>query len=209
MTVLTMVLAGCGGGDEAAPAVVSTTSTTSAPLVSTATTTVAESTTPVASTTTGPETSTTIAEAGVPVLTFSDPPTESELFALADAYWAAVERAGLDPGADQTHLASVLTEPLFSRALASMANFADLGQVLLPPTGGRQHRLLFIEADEALVESCYLDDGIIQERSGAIVNDAVETAVRQLEMAPFQGRWLVREQYLRVAIEGVQPCDSL
>ncbi len=207
-----MVAGGCSGDDDAPTAdtttpVVAQSSTTS-PAVS-STTTEAPTTT-IATTTIAPTTiaSTTTVATIAPALTFSDPPTEAELFALADAYWRTFNEASRIPDPEYPGLDVVIGEPLLSRTQVNLARLVESGEFADNPARPHVYELLYVEGAIAVTQECLVDDGrIVDSETGAVVDDSVVQFVFQLEMARHGSRWTVDNQYEVERVEGGS-CDE-
>ncbi len=160
------------------------------------TTTVVDSTTSSLPTTTV-VTTTTAPPAGLPVLTFSDPPTEAALFALADAYWNVFDAASLVPDPNHPGLEQYIGEPLLTRTRENLGGFFSRGEHVEPSLNPHIYHRLSAGPDMALIEDCFVDDGrIVESATGSIVNDAVIRFVVQIELRrEAVGLWKVSNQY--------------
>lgn len=171
---------------------------------------------PVRSTTTGRRPATTsstvpaTAPAGAPTSTVADP-LHQEIIDRYIGYWDA--RFAANSGTPNPHdpaLADYATGSQLDEVIAETQSNLDQGLALRrssTPHNLRRVRVVSVEGTEAVVQECYVADGIVYRRStGEVVNDDVATHNVRGELRLIDGTWRVSHTRLVQKWEGVDGC---
>lgn len=188
--VLVVAVAGCGGDDAAAD------------LERDGSTTTRRVTT---STTESPATSTM-----APNSTVADP-LHQEIIDRYIGYWDARLAANSGtPNPGDPSLAEYATGEQLEMVTEETKDNLDQGLAFRPAVAPRNYRrvnVVSVDGDLAVVQECYVADGVIYRRdSGAIVNDEVATHNVRGELRLVDGKWRVAHTRLVQRWEGVDGC---
>lgn len=200
LLVVTSLAASCGGGDDPPNASGTSTSTTrdttdhstTSPPVSTTTSTSATNVT------------STTGEASSP---------EQEVIDRYVAYWEARFAANSGtPNPDDPALREYATGAQLDAVIAETQSNLDNGLALQrrdDPASIRRVTVVSIEGDRAVVQECFVDDGLVVRRdTGEAVNDTIATHNVRGELDRVDGVWRVAEARLIQRWEGVAGCAA-
>jgi hypothetical protein len=193
-----LLLASCGGDDgpDASPGP-ETTSTTNDHSTTSGLT---------SSTTSTARDSSTTTNTGTPASS-----AEQEIIDRYIAFWDARFAANSGtPNPNDPALAEYATgEQLTSVVAETQENFNEgLAFRARPdPADFRQVTVVSVEGDQAVVQECFVDDGLVIERAtGDVVNDTIATHSVRGELARVEGEWRVSSTRLVQRWEGVNGC---
>ena len=203
-----VVLGGCGGGssDSSRP---STTTQPSETEATTAATRVESTTTVVRSTTTERPrvTTTTTPTSGSAGLSAEERLLVQRYVGYWDARFAA--NSGT-PNPKDPALAEFATGPQLAVVVAETQKNLDAGLAFKPrakPANERRVTVISIKGDQAVVQECFVDDGLVIRRdTGAAVDDKVATHNVRGELTRVNGVWRVSKAELIQRWEGVAGC---
>jgi hypothetical protein len=199
--------AGCGDDDPSEVASPSTTSTSAAASATTTTSTAAEATTSSTTSTTPTSTTPTTATGGTSGAT----PEEQEVIDRYVGYWEAraAANSGVPDPASPALVEFATGEQLDAVVAETQANL-DGGLAFRPaddPANYREVRVVSIAGDQAVVQECRVDDGVVFRRdTGEVVNAAVATHNVRGELQRVDGVWKVARAELVQRWEGVGGC---
>ncbi|MCB1283395.1 MAG: hypothetical protein R2689_05730 [Microthrixaceae bacterium] len=200
MLVVACLAASCGGDDDPPEA--------SGPSTSTTRDTVDSSTTSTSgSTTTSTSATSVTATTGEP----SSP--EQEVIDRYIAYWEARFAANSGtPNPDDPALREYATGAQLDAVIAETQSNLDNGLALQrrdDPANIRRVTVVSIEGDRAVVQECFVDDGLVVRRdTGEAVNDTIATHNVRGELDRVDGVWRVAEARLIQRWEGVAGCAA-
>jgi hypothetical protein len=188
---LALAVAACSGDDTGAGAEDGETSSTRRP-----TTTVSQ----VSSTTSPAASSSTVAD-----------PLHQEIIDRYIGYWNArfAANSGTPNPADPA-LAEYATGAQLDAVIAETQDNLDQGLAFRPaaePHNNRRVNVVSVDGDLAVVQECYVADGIVYRRAtGHVVNDDVATHNVRGELRLVDGKWRVSHTRLVQKWEGVDGC---
>lgn len=143
-----------------------------------------------------------------------DRSTEEEIIARYIAYWDARFAANSGtPNPDHPALAEHATGAQLEAVIAETR--ANLAQGLVfeersDPTEFRTVDVIEVDTDFAVVQECFVDDGLVVRRdTGEVVNDTIATHNVRSEMRRVDGSWRVSEARLIQRWEGVAGCANV
>jgi hypothetical protein len=193
-----LLLASCGGDDgpDASPGPETTSTTNDRSTTSGLT----------SSTTSTARDSSTTTNTGTPASS-----AEQEIIDRYIAFWDARFAANSGtPNPNDPALAEYATgEQLTSVVAETQENFNEgLAFRARPdPADFRQVTVVSVEGDQAVVQECFVDDGLVIERAtGDVVNDTIATHSVRGELARVEGEWRVSSTRLVQRWEGVNGC---
>lgn len=189
LVLVGLLVAACSGGDPEIAIPDST--TTTARLLAT-------------STTTGSGTPPSDPSAPIPT-------AEEEIVTRYQAFWSArFEANQAPPDPDHPGLAEYATGEQLETVIAGTRQNLEEGLALRRPEDSVRRsdvRVIGIKGDEALLQECYVDDGIVyRTASGEVVNDAVATHNVQATMLRVDRVWKLASTRLVQRWEGVAGC---
>ena len=114
------------------------------------------------------------------------------------------------PNPDDPLLAQTMVDPMLSQAVKLAGEWRGFGQAGRNPAGSVR-RITFISADvdgdQATVETCSVDDGIIYEpATGTVLNDEITTARDRATLTFVEGTWKLASREQLEKWEGVAGC---
>jgi hypothetical protein len=136
--------------------------------------------------------------------------TEQEVLGAYLAGWEAKHRSNDPPDPEFPALGETHTGPALEQVIVNRKAFLVSGRVGRFPAdsvANREAEVVSVEANEATVRDCSVDDSqIVIAATGEVVNDLVATALFEGSMVVDDGRWKLRS--LRVVDEwdGVAGC---
>lgn len=161
------------------------------------------------STTTGQpsRTSTT----GATSTTVGNPSAEQEVINRYVGYWDARFRANSGtPNPDDPALAEYATGAQLDAVIAETRKNLDDGRAFQPrknPANIRRVKVISLTGDQAVVQECFVDDGLVVRRdTGAVVNDTIATHNVRGELTRVDGAWRVSRAQLIQRWEGIAGC---
>jgi len=138
---------------------------------------------------------------------------EEEIAARYVGFWDArfvVNSADAVGEPSDPRLAEYATGAQLEQVMADTQRFAEQGLRLArppQPADFRQVEVVSIDGDTAMVQECYVDDGLLVDRTtGDVVNDAVSTHNVSATMHRIDGVWKVEAARLIQRWEGVEGC---
>lgn len=208
LLAMCVVLGGCGDGssDSSRPSTTTQPSgvetTTTAARVGSTTTVVRATTTerPRATTTTTPTSGSASLSA-----------EERQLVQRYVGYWDARFAANSGtPNPKDPALAEFATGPQLAVVVAETQKNLDAGLAFksrAKPANKRRVTVISIKGDQAVVQECFVDDGLVIRRdTGAVVDDKVATHNVRGELTRVNGVWRVSKAQLIQRWEGVAGC---
>lgn len=156
------------------------------------------------------DSSTTTTSAAAPRSTVADP-LHQEIIDRYIAYWDArfAANSGTPNPADPA-LVEYATGAQLEAVIAETQANLDQGLALRPagaPHNLRRVNVVSVEGDLAVVQECYVADGVVYRRTnGEIVNDDVATHNVRGELRLVDGAWRVSHTRLAQRWEGVDGC---
>jgi hypothetical protein len=156
------------------------------------------------------DSSTTTTSAAGPSSTVVDP-AHQEIIDRYIAYWDARFAANSGtPNPTDPALAEYATGAQLDAVIAETQANLDQGLALRPaakPHSFRRVNVVSVDGDLAVVQECYVADGIVYRRSnGEVVNDDVATHNVRGELRLVDGAWRVSHTRLVQRWEGVDGC---
>lgn len=138
---------------------------------------------------------------------------EEEIAARYVGFWDArfaVNSADVVGDPNDPRLAEYATGAQLEQVMADTQRFAEQGLRLarpVQPVEFRQVEVVSIDGDTAMVQECYVDDGLLTDRAtGDVVNDSVSTHNVSATMHRIGGVWKVEAARLIQRWEGVEGC---
>lgn len=200
LLVVTSLAASCGGDDDPPNASGTSTSTTR-DTTDHSTTSIPGSTT---TSTSATNVTSTTGEASTP---------EQEVIDRYVAYWEARFAANSGtPNPDDPALREYATGAQLDAVIAETQSNLDNGLALQrrdDPASIRRVTVVSIEGDRAVVQECFVDDGLVVRRdTGEAVNDTIATHNVRGELDRVDGVWRVAEARLVQRWEGVAGCAA-
>ena len=127
------------------------------------------------------------------------------------AYWEARLAANSGtPNPQHPALAEYATGAQFAAVTAETEQNLDEGLAFRPresPANVHRVRVVSIEGDRAVVQECFVDDGLVVRRdTGEVLNDEVATQNVRGELTRVDGVWRVSKAELIQEWEGVAGC---
>lgn len=200
----------CGGGGSSASPNVTNGSSSSASVGTTRSTSGASSTTAStpATTTTAPKAEAVVTTA--PSSTVADP-EHQEIINRYIGFWEARFAANSGtPNPSHPGLADYATGAELTTVIAETQRNLDEGLALQrrpDPKNIRWVRVVSIDGDRAVVQECFVDDGLVVRRdTGEIVDDTIATHSVKGELVRVDGVWRVERAQLLQRWEGVAGC---
>ncbi len=138
---------------------------------------------------------------------------EQEVIDRYIAYWEARFAANSGtPNPDDPALREYATGAQLDAVIAETQSNLDNGLALQrrdDPASIRRVTVVSIEGDRAVVQECFVDDGLVVRRdTGEAVNDAIATHNVRGELDRVDGSWRVSEARLIQRWEGVAGCAA-
>jgi hypothetical protein len=197
LVAVLLLVASCGGDDDSDASPEPETSTTEARTTTTSRASSTTSTTRNSSTTTN---------AGNPGSS-----GEQEIIDRYVAFWDARFAANSGtPNPNDPALAEYATGAQLTAVVAETQENLDEGLAFRArpdPADFRQVTVVSVEGDQAVVQECFVDDGLVIERAtGDVVNDTIATHSVRGELARVDGEWRVSSTRLVQRWEGVNGC---
>lgn len=160
---------------------------------------------PTSTTSTAPTTSTTTST-GAPL-----PAAEQEIIDRYVAFWQARFAANIGtPNPADPALTEYATGSQLSAVIEETQANLDQGlafRARSDPADFRRVTIVSVAGDEAVVQECFVDDGLVIERaSGNVVNDTIATQNVRGELRRVDGEWRVSGSRLIQRWEGVDGC---
>jgi|GEM_PF-4060478 len=121
-------------------------------------------------------TATTLPASSAPTTTTLSP--EAEVEAAYLAYWKMVDRLSAAPDPNDPELEQRAVDPVLSSARDVLTTSAARGEVTVtPPNAEYSHSIQSIElhGTEATVRDCSVDDQVVLNRDGQVIDGAVTT----------------------------------
>lgn len=192
---LALATASCSNGDSAMPP--STTGTDRSSTTASSTTTTSTSTEPTSTTS---ATSTTGGQS-----------VEDEIIAHYVGYWDARLAANSGtPDPNDPALREYATGEQLEAVIAETRANLDQGLAFRArpnPADIRTVTVVEVDGDRAVVQECFVDDGLVVRRdTGEVVNDTIATHNVRGELVRIDGAWRVSEARLVQRWEGVAGC---
>ena len=136
---------------------------------------------------------------------------EQEIIDRYIAFWDARFAANSGtPNPDDPALAEYATGEQLTAVVAETQENLDEGLAFRArpnPADFRQVTVVSVEGDQAVVQECFVDDGLVIERAtGDVVNDTIATHSVRGELARVEGEWRVSSTRLVQRWEGVNGC---
>lgn len=203
LLVVASFAASCGGDDQ--PETTAQTTTSSRGGVTTHDTSTTAGT--------GSTTTTTASTTNVTSTTGAPSSPEQEIIDRYVAYWEARFAANSGtPNPDDPALREYATGAQLDAVIAETQSNLDNGLALKrrsDPVSNRRVTVVSIEGDHAVVQECFVDDGLVVRRdSGDAVNDSIATHNVRGELDRVDGAWRVSEARLVQRWEGVAGCAA-
>jgi hypothetical protein len=137
--------------------------------------------------------------------------TEQEIIDRYVAFWQARFAANSGaPNPDDPALAEYATGEQLTAVVAETQRNLDDGLAFRArenPANFREVTVLSVDGNHAVVQECFVDDGLVVERAtGDVVNDTVATHSVRGELDRVQGEWRVSRTQLVQRWEGVNGC---
>jgi hypothetical protein len=137
--------------------------------------------------------------------------TEQEIIDRYVAFWQARFAANSGaPNPDDPALAEYATGEQLTAVVAETQRNLDGGLAFRArenPANFREVTVLSVDGNHAVVQECFVDDGLVVERAtGDVVNDTVATHSVRGELDRVQGEWRVSRTQLVQRWEGVNGC---
>jgi len=149
------------------------------------------------------------------VMTEESPPTtyasvEDEIVARYKGFWDARFAANSPPNPDDPALREYATgeqlDQVQQETRANLAAGVELRRAT-DPAGVQQVEVVSLDDNSAVVQECYVDDGLVVRTSdGSVVDDSVSTHNVRGEMLLVDGEWLLAKATLVQQWEGVAGC---
>jgi hypothetical protein len=135
---------------------------------------------------------------------------EAEVEAAYLAYWDMVVRLTAAPASDASEVTDRAAEPMRGRFIDSLDALNDAGQAI--HTGSRhEHDVsdIAIEGDSAHLRDCGVDDSaVIDESSGALVQEKLTTELLEVDLVRGGADWRVQNIVRVDSWDGKVPCDG-
>jgi hypothetical protein len=136
---------------------------------------------------------------------------EQEIIDRYIAFWDARFAANSGtPNPNDPALAEYATGEQLTAVMAETQENLDEGLAFRPrenPANFRQVTVVSVDGDQAVVQECFVDDGLVIERAtGGVVNDTIATHSVRGELARVEGEWRVSSTRLVQRWEGVKGC---
>jgi hypothetical protein len=135
---------------------------------------------------------------------------EQEVLAAYLAGWEAKHRSNDPPDPEFPALGETHTGPALEQVVENRKAFQLSGRVGRFPTNSvanREAEVISLEADEATVRDCSVDDSqIVIAATGEVVNDLVATALFEGSMVVDDGRWKLQSLTVVDEWDGVAGC---
>jgi hypothetical protein len=126
--------------------------------------------------------------------------------------WADLVLAKTDPDAtwDDVDLTDYLAGPLLAHITKVHAERVASGEVLRRPSKSvARHTVLDVKLDgnRATIETCEVDDGIVESKDGVVINDNVTTFHDRTTASRTASGWRLTESDRLGSEPGAQRCD--
>jgi len=203
---LLLVMGGCSGSDTASTPSNSGGSTTTSPVE--ATTSTRSSTTSTTSTSTSTVSSST---SSTPSGGGGTSVEEQEVIDRYVGYWdARFDANSGTPNPQDPALAEYAVDPQLAAVRAeTQKNFYDglAFRQRKDPANFRRVKVVSLEGDKAVVQECFVDDGLVVRRDdGTVVNDNIATHSVKGDLVRVDGKWRLSQAQLVQRWEGVGGC---
>jgi hypothetical protein len=140
-------------------------------------------------------------------------PAQQEIIDRYVAYWKA--RFAANTGTPNPHdpaLTEFATGAQLDGVIAETQANLDAGRAFKDrpdPRNFRRVTVVSVSGDEAVVQECFVDDGlVIQRDTGAVINDTIATQNVRGELRRVDGEWRVSGSSLVQRWEGVGGCAA-
>jgi hypothetical protein len=127
--------------------------------------------------------------------------------------WADLVLAKTDPDAtwDDVDLTDYLAGPLLAHITKVHAERVASGEVLRRPSKSvARHTVLDVklDGDRATIETCEVDDGIVESKDGVVINDNVTTFHLRFSLRFLAGSWKLWDSTHLGQSHGVGTCSA-
>jgi hypothetical protein len=138
-------------------------------------------------------------------------PVQQEIVDRYVGYWTARFAANTGtPNPQDAALAEFATGAQLEGVISETQSNLDAGRAFKErpdPRNFRKVMVVSMSGDEAVVQECFVDDGLlIQRDTGAVINDTIATQNVRGELRRVDGRWRVSGSSLVQRWEGVAGC---
>lgn len=190
--LLALTVAACSGDDSGAAAGRDATSSTRRP------------------TSTATDSTTTSSSMAAPGSAVADP-LNQQIIDRYIGYWDARRAANTGtPNPDHPGLREFATGEQLTAVIEEARSNLEKGLAFRPsaaPINFRQVRVVSIDGDSAVVQECYVDDGVVyRSATGEVVDDSVTSQNVRGELQRVDGKWRVSRTRLAQWWEGVDGC---
>lgn len=114
------------------------------------------------------------------------------------------------PNPDDPLLAQTMVDPMLGQTVKLAGEWRGFGQAAKAPPDSISRITLIsaeVNGDQATIEACSVDDGIIYEpATGRVLNDKVTTARDQATLTQVDGTWKLESREQLEKWEGVAGC---
>ena len=138
-------------------------------------------------------------------------PAQQEIIVRYVAYWHA--RFAANAGTPNPHdptLAELATGAQLDGVVAETQANLDAGRAFQErpdPKNFRKVTVVSVSGDDAVVQECFVDDGLVVQRdTGVVINDTIATQNVRGELRRVDGQWRVSGSSLVQRWEGVAGC---